>query len=171
MMSARRAREADFDKVLILWVEGSIYRLIAAHSRTEWVRQQAVLIISEVDAVFPEHRCNAGAFRGTGYPPLDGQNDDRTAYLEHAEWPQNICRAGGNGTALQCVPGEHHEGGANGSLVPSDQPEQQDPGHCRSRRAGRQTRNGVRVRRHPALSWREDGKVFARTIDGSHPGL
>src|SRR6266478_6490454 len=102
MISARRAREADLDKAFSLGLRaGAIYRRTRAHARAEIGRQQAHMSSSAKadDPVFREAGCKAETFRSTGYPAFAGydKNDHRTAHLEHAERPQDISRAGGDG--------------------------------------------------------------------------
>jgi GST-like protein len=55
------------------------------------------------------------------------QNDHRAAHLEHAERPQDLGRAGGDGAALQGDPGEYHQGRADGARVPQATPNNKIP--------------------------------------------
>src|SRR5437868_4280805 len=75
MISARRAREADLDKVFSLGLcAGAIYRRTRAHARAEIDRQQAHVSSSAKadDPVFRGAGCKAETFRSTGYRAFAG---------------------------------------------------------------------------------------------------
>ena len=178
MISARRAREADLDKAVFLGVRGE--RNLSADLRhiPAPIRRRQQRHGVRRPCMQGRHSEQAGCkplrFRATEDTKLSlgkTENDHRTAHLEHAERPQDLGRAGGNGAALQGDPGEHQQGRADGAGVPRDQPEQQDSRDRRSRRPRRQARQHFRVRRDPALSRREDRQVPAQAAGRAHPGL
>ena len=88
---------------------------------------------------------------------------DRSALLADPERPQDHHVPRGDRPALPDRPGRYRPRRAVPARVPGDRPQQPDAGDRRPR-AGRRRRAAVavRVRRHPALSRREDRPV--------HPG-
>src|SRR5207247_3111000 len=104
MISARRAREADLDKAASPGFQAG--RNLSTLPRTFQRRSRAVnsgarVLLSQGRPV-ESAGCTARRFRGTETQAFVGKpNDDRTAHLEHAERPQDLGRARGNGAALQ----------------------------------------------------------------------
>src|SRR5689334_24570406 len=100
MISARRAREADLDKAISPGFQAG--RNLSTLSPTFQRRSRAVNS-SACDLLSQGRPVKARVVRpgGSGVrrpKPLWGKpNDDRTAHLEHAERPQDLGRAGGNG--------------------------------------------------------------------------
>ena len=74
----------------------------------------------------------------------------------HAQWRQGVHRAGGDRPALRAASGQLHHQRPAQPRVPVAEPEQQDPGRHRPRRAGRQAAGVVRERCDPGLHRRQD---------------
>ena len=94
---------------------------------------------------------------------------DRCALLDHAERPQDHDFSRGSRAALQAFPGQYRQGRAVQGGVPGDLAEQP---HSRDRRSRtgrwRQAGLGVRVRRDPPLSRRQDRQVHRQGFARAH---
>ncbi len=109
-------------------------------------------------------RRDARTFRFSDHQPLAGTTSRPAAalFLPDAERREGVDRAGGARPALRGAHRLDHEGREPPAGVQVAQPQRQDSGDHRSRRAGRSADRPVRVRRHPALPLRQDGEA--------HPG-
>src|SRR5437879_13310999 len=104
MISARRAREADLDKAISPEVQAgrNLSALSATFQRRSCAVNSGACVLLSQGRPVESAGCRVRRFRGTETKPLWGKpNDDRTAHLEHAERPQDLGCAGGNGAALQ----------------------------------------------------------------------
>ena len=81
---------------------------------------------------------------------------DRSLLRPHAERTEGPHHARGVRPAVRVHHGRHRQGRAVRTGLPEDQPQQQDTGDRRPRRPGRAADLALRIRRHPALSRRED---------------
>ena len=88
--------------------------------------------------------------------PVPENAHDRSLDLADAERPQGAHRARGTRAALQGDPDQHRQGRPVQAGIPGDHAEPPHPRDRRSRRAGRQAADAVRVRRDPDLPVGED---------------
>src|SRR6266702_5312879 len=101
MISARRAREGDLDKGFSRKFEagGNLSALPATFQSGVGPSTAAAC----AGTTFGKAGCTIRRFRARESATVCGEtkNDHRAAHLEHAERPQDLGRAGGNGAALQ----------------------------------------------------------------------
>ena len=90
-----------------------------------------------------------------------GEDHDRLLWIDQPERAEDFHHARGVRAALQFQAGGRLGQRAALAGVRQAQPEQENPGDRRSRRPGRQALHGVRVRRDPDVSRREDRQVHA----------
>src|SRR5262245_45351267 len=106
MISARRAREADLDKALFgAFADGAQSIRAGADIPAPISGSQHPSSSRQSNKPYGKAGCNVSRFRARQAQELEEnssgkqQNDHRTAHLEHAERPQDIGGAGGDGAA------------------------------------------------------------------------